>query len=368
MKNRKNISMLCAISVSAFLSLTGCAGGADLGQSETTEVSGATGSGEAAGQVESTEEAETTEMLETTEKSDLLEDKKVRLHIEGYSNENIPRLDGSLANEPLLIRIMSELTETDAETAESYMAESFANGGTSTSWGKLIYDNLDLIISYEPPYEVKDDYREEFKYLEIDALGRDGLVFIVNVNNPIDSLTVDQIRDIYTGKITDWSELGGEPGKIKAFQRNSTSGSQTLLNKLVMNGEQTVEPEKDLLVGTMAELIESVAGFDGDGSSIGFSVYYYAEKMKSDPQLKMIKVEGVAPSNASIEDGSYPLVNDFYVAIQANESQNSPARALRDWLLTEEGKKLLEEEGYVWARTGMEAVSAGTENPIVQGW
>ena len=292
----------------------------------------------------------------------LAETKKIKLTIEGYDKDNFPRLDGSLANEPLLLRMIGDLTDTDADTAEVYLADSFVNGGTSTSWGKLLYDNMDLIISYEPPQEVKEEYVDEFDRLEIDPLGRDGLVFIVNVNNPIESLTVDQIRDIYTGKITDWSEVGGEPGKIRAFQRNSTSGSQTLLNKLVMNGEKTMEPEKDLLVGTMGELIESVAGFDGSGSAIGFSVYYYAEKMKSDPNLKMIKVEDVAPSNATIEDGTYPLVNDFYMAIRASEKADSPVRKLRDWMLSENGKELLEEEGYVWARTGMEARSNGAGN------
>lgn len=286
----------------------------------------------------------------------------IKLTIDGYDKDNFPRLDGSLANEPLLLRMIGDLTDTDADTAEVYLADSFVNGGTSTSWGNLLYDSMDLIISYEPPQEVKDAYVEEFDQLEIDPLGRDGLVFIVNVNNPIESLTVDQIRDIYTGKITDWSEVGGESGEIRAFQRNSTSGSQTLLNKLVMNGEQTMEPEKDMLVGTMGQLIESVAGFDGSGSAIGFSVYYYAEKMKSDPNLKMIKVEDVAPSNESIEDGTYPLVNDFYIAIRASEESDSPVRRLRDWMLSENGKSLLEEEGYVWARTGMDAVSNGAGN------
>lgn len=299
--------------------------------------------------------SQTSESTESTEKT-------VKLHIDGYDKDTWPRLDGSLANEPLLVRMMEDLTDSDEDTAEVYLADSFENGGTSTSWGKLLNDQMDLIVSYEPPQEIKEEYKDEFDQLEIDPLGRDGLVFIVNVNNPIESLTVDQIRDIYTGKITDWSELGGDAGEIRAFQRNSTSGSQTLLNKLVMNGEQTMEPDKDMLVGTMGELIESVAGFDGSGSAIGFSVYYYADKMKADPHLKMIKIEGVAPSNASIAQGAYPLVNDFYMAIRASESQDSPVRKLRDWMLSENGKALLEEESYVWARNGMQAQSNGAGN------
>lgn len=351
MRSNKIIAVSCAM----ILAFAGC------GAKEEAPASDAKKSSVISSSAANDEEGSTT-VSSVASNEESAEPKKIKLTIEGYDKDNFPRLDGSLANEPLLLRMIGDLTDTDADTAEIYLADSFVNGGTSTSWGNLLYDSMDLIISYEPPTEIKEEYVEMFDRLEIDPLGRDGLVFIVNVNNPIDSLTVDQIRDIYTGEITDWSEVGGEPGEIRAFQRNSTSGSQTLLNKLVMNGEKTMEPEKDMLVGTMGELIESVAGFDGSGSAIGFSVYYYAEKMKSDPNLKMIRIEDVAPSNASIEDGSYPLVNDFYMAIRASEKSDSPVRKLRDWMLSENGRTLLEEEGYVWARTGMEARTNGAGN------
>ncbi len=363
MKYKKAAAIGCAV----MLGLAGCGGSSSTDTGEKSKVSVVdqttenntkdTTGGVAAGSDtdETVTDSQTSETTESTEKT-------VKLHIDGYDKDTWPRLDGSLANEPLLVRMMEDLTDSDEDTAEVYLADSFENGGTSTSWGKLLNDQMDLIVSYEPPQEIKEEYKDDFDKLEIDPLGRDGLVFIVNVNNPIESLTVDQIRDIYTGKITDWSELGGDAGKIRAFQRNSTSGSQTLLNKLVMNGEKTMEPDKDMLIGTMGELIESVAGFDGSGSAIGFSVYYYADKMKADPHLKMIKIEGVAPSNAAIEKGSYPLVNDFYMAIRASESSDSPVRKLRDWMLSEDGRTLLEEEGYVWARNGMQAQSNGAGN------
>ncbi len=368
MKYKKAVALGCAV----LLALVGCGGN---GNGNTSAESSAAGSAKAASEVstvaasnadESTASA-TGDNAETDNASNTADnktaaDKKVKLTIDGYDKDTYPRLDGSLANEPLLLRMMEDLTGADADTAEVYLADSFESGGTSTSWGKLLYKDMDLIISYEPPQEIKDQYTKEFDELEIDPLGRDGLVFIVNVNNPIESLTVDQIRDIYTGKITDWSEVGGEPGEIRAFQRNSTSGSQTLLNKLVMNGETPMEPEQDMLVTTMGTLIESVASFDGTGSAIGFSVYYYADKMKADPNLKMIRVNDVAPSNASIEDGTYPLVNDFYMAIRASETQDSPVRKMRDWMLSDNGKELLEEEGYVWARNGMTAESNGAGN------
>lgn len=301
---------------------------------------------------ESTQEAQNTEKNHT-----------VKLSVEGWDAKNMPRFDGSLANEPLLLRMMTDLSGVDEETAEEFLLDyGLVNGGTSTSWSGLAYEENELVISYEPPAEVKESMAVEMESMEIDPLGRDGLVFIVNKDNPVESLTVDQIRDIYTGKITNWSEVGGNDGKIMAFQRNETSGSQTLLQKLVLGDQKPMEPDKDLMIGTMGGLIESVAAYNGSDMAIGFSVYYYADRMKSNDNLKMIKVEGIEPSNESIADGSYPLANDFYIAIRANEPENSKVRQVRDWMLTEDGKTLLEEEGYVWARNGMEAKSHGAGN------
>ena len=86
--------------------------------------------------------------------------------------------------------MMEDLTDADSDTAEVYLADSFESGGTSASWGEPLNNEMDLIISYEPPQEIKDQYTTEFDQLEIDPLGRDGLVFIVNVNNPVESLTI----------------------------------------------------------------------------------------------------------------------------------------------------------------------------------
>ena len=140
MKIKKLIAAGCAM----ILALTGC------GAKEETPASAAKESS-----VVSSAEAKESSVVSSavaSEKPD--EAQKVKLTIDGYDKDNFPRLDGSLANEPLLLRIIGDLTDTDADTAEVYLADSFENGGTSTSWGKLLYDSMDLIISYEPPQEV----------------------------------------------------------------------------------------------------------------------------------------------------------------------------------------------------------------------
>ena len=289
--------------------------------------------------------------------------------IEGYDASNYPFIDGSTANHPLLAAIYERLCGVDRETAETMVT--FNINSTGSIWEQMLssktlpYNYLPaLYVVYEPPEDIKASYADDFSGYEIDPLGRDGLVFMVNKENPVESLTVEQLHDIYTGKITNWKEVGGNDEEIMPFQRNEDSGSQTLFMKLLMKQDQPMEPQRNLLVGGMGDLIDNVAAYDGSGSAIGFSVYYYANLMHANPSLKLIAVNGIEPSNESIESAEYPLTNDFYVTIRTAEPEDSPVRALRDWLLTDEGKELLEKENYVWARQGLPAQTHGTDNPF----
>lgn len=266
----------------------------------------------------------------------------------GVNAQNYPKVDGSTANLPLMAALYSTLCGVPQEEAQALVD---ANG-TADAWRKLAYGEADLLLVYEAPESVKRDLEEmqeagEAPALEAAPLGRDGLVFLVNAKNKVENLTQEQLRDIYTGKITDWEQAGGEAGEVKPFQRNPESGSQTMFLKLLMKDTEPVTPPTELTVGFMGALIDAVAGYDGSGGALGFSVFYYANEMYANPDLKLLAVDGVAPSAKTIGDGSYPLVNDFFVAIRADEPEDSPARLVRDWLLTDAGKELLVKAGYV---------------------
>ena len=256
--------------------------------------------------------------------------------------DNYPRIDGSTANIPLMTRLYSNFCGVSLEDAETSVITS---GGTGAVWRNMLAGNADLLLVYEAPKSVQSEIGSK---LEIAPIGRDGLVFLVNASNPVNNLTRSQLIKIYTGKIEDWKKVGGKAGKITAFQRNLESGSQTLFLNLLMKDKPPMTPPAGWILGQMNFLINSVAApYDGSDGAIGFSVFYYASLMYANPDIKILSVDGIVPSNESIQDGSYPLVNNFYVVIRADEPENSPARLLRDWLLSAEGNELLYEAGYV---------------------
>ena len=265
-----------------------------------------------------------------------------------FTREIFPRMDGSTSTAPLAEAVACVLLGEPREN----VAELAVFNRTTQSFRNLAAGLCDILIVSEPAPEVFVELRAQgFKH-EIAPIATDALVFVVNADNPVDSLTLEQIRGIYTGKITNWKQVGGIDIEIEAFQRNAEAGSQVLMEKLVMDGVSMADaPSKGF--GTafgMGELITAIKGFDGSANAIGYTVYYYAEDMKMAEGLKIIAVGDVKPGDDTIRSGQYPFLNPYYVVISAGEAENSPARIMYNWLLSAEGQALVSHEGYVSVR------------------
>jgi len=255
--------------------------------------------------------------------------------------DNFPALDGSTSNMPLLAQIYSSILGIPIEEAELYVNVS---GGTGRVWDSMIRGDADIAVVFELPVGLEEKTHD----LEITPFGRDALVFLVNQSNPVTELSIDQLVQIYSGEYTNWNEVGGRNQEIVAFQRNEGSGSQTLFMKLVMKNIEPVDPPKERVSFYMGGLIDAVAAYDGSGAgAIGYSVYYYAGEMNKNPKLRILAINGTTPSPETIADGSYPLLNDFYIVISKSAPYDSPARLLRDWLLTDEGREIITIAGYI---------------------
>lgn len=265
-----------------------------------------------------------------------------------------PGMDGSTACIPLMAQMMADITGIDLETAQSCINVS----KTAYAWENMgVWDveSCKLLVVYEAPDYVKEDLAASSIVLEQKPIGRDALVFIVNEGNPVQSLTRQQLLDIYAGKITNWKELGGEDREIVAFQRGEDSGSQTLFRKLLIQDNPLMPAPTELAPSAMGELIDSVASYNNSANAIGFSVYYYVDQMYSQPGLRLLAVDGVMPSHDTLADESYPLCNEFYAVVRASAAADSPERQVYDWLDTEAGTACIEKSGYVAVKAEAEA-------------
>lgn len=260
-----------------------------------------------------------------------------------FTRENFPKMDGSTSTIPLGQAVASVLL---GEPREDVSGLARFNK-TSQSFLNLMNGESDVLIVAEPSASVFTEMENaNFKY-EMAPIATDALVFIVNASNPVDSLTTEQVRKIYTGDITNWKEVGGPDLKIEAFQRNETSGSQALMEKLVMKDLTMAAPPEGYTIAEMEGLITAVRNFDGSAQAIGYTVYYYADDMKMADGLKILAIDGVAPNDETIAAKEYPFLNPYFTVIAATEPAGSPARLLYGWLQTAEGQALVKREGYV---------------------
>ena len=263
-----------------------------------------------------------------------------------FTRESFPRLDGSTACLPMAEAVCSVLLGESREDVQDLIHFN----RTTQSFRNLMEGECDLLLAGEPNAAVFEEMEENGFEYDIEQIATDALVFLVNENNPIDSLTTEQIRAIYTGEITNWKELGGEDAEIVPLQRNEGAGSQALMKKLVMQDTPLMEAPESYYPGSMGELMETVKSYDNSGNAIGYSVYYYAHDMEMAKGLKLLKVDGVEPNSETIAAAQYPHRNAYYCVIARAAAEGSPTRVLFDWLMSEDGQSLLSEEGYVTGR------------------
>ena len=259
-----------------------------------------------------------------------------------FTRDNLPRLDGSTSTVPLARAMCSVLLGED----QDQVADLIQFSRTTQSYRNLMWGEADLLLAAEPAPEVLSELEEGDRWL-LTPFATDALVFVVNQNNPVDNLTTEQVQKIYTGEITNWKEVGGEDLDIVPFQRNQEAGSQTMFEKLVMDGLDLMEPPKEWTSDSMMGLLEAVREYDNSSAAIGYTVYYYANDMEMAKGLKVLSIDGVEPSAQAIRAGEYPFLNPYFVAIAKDADPDSPTRILYDWVLGPEGQKLAQLEGYV---------------------
>ena len=263
-----------------------------------------------------------------------------------FTRENFPRMEGSSSTAPLAQAAAVVLLGEQREDVEK-LAEDF--GRTSQSFRNLKNGLCDILIASEPASEVLDELNAMNFEVEMAQIALDALVFVVNAGNPVDNLTHRQIQDIYTGRITNWSEVGGDDTEIKPFHRNAEAGSRVLMEKLVMDGQNITEASAQNLPAAsgMGETITAMKGLDGSTSAIGYTTLFFAEDMGMAEGLKILSVDGVLPNGETIRNKEYPFLNPYYAVISASKPENNPARIMWEWLQSNDGQRLVSLEGYV---------------------
>lgn len=258
-----------------------------------------------------------------------------------FSEGNYPKVDALNSTVPLAEAFKANFTGIDKTDIEITSSE------THDLYKKLVEGKTDLILVTSPDEVDKKMIKESEIELEIVPIVKDAFVFFVNKENPIEGLTLDQIQGIYSGKIKNWKTVGGENEKIIAYQRPESSYSQIGMKSLIMQDENIINPVSETVEQYMSDIIDVISDYGNEKNAIGYSYSYYATKIYSKDNMKLLAINDIDPSYENIQTGLYSFQISYYAVIRKNEAEDSNVRKLLDLMKSERGQNVAKEAGYV---------------------
>lgn len=253
----------------------------------------------------------------------------------------LPRIDGATALYPIYAAFAQSVYP---EGEYPVYSSTVMSNRTGQAYINLVEGQVDVIFALSPSKSQLEFAERNGVELKLTPIGKEAFVFFVNAKNPIEGLTTQEIKDIYSGKTTNWASVGGENNEIRAFQRPEDSGSQTALQAF-MGETPIMEAPVSNTPSLMGGIIEEVSAYKNYKNAIGYTFRFYSTEMVANNQIKLLSVDGVEPTKDNIRSGEYPIVQEFY-AITAG-SNNPHLQDFIDWILSPQGQEIVEKTGYV---------------------
>jgi phosphate transport system substrate-binding protein len=220
-----------------------------------------------------------------------------------------------------------------------------SGGGSGTGISALINKQIDIADASRSIKQTEIDSANDNGVNPVEwKVALDGISVIVNKDNLLDELSYSQIRGIYNGEVTNWSEIGGEDGVVVAYGRQSTSGTYVYFNEEVLD-EDDYRADKQQLAGN-AEIVEAVIN---DPNGIGYVGVAYAEARRD--ELKIVSVKkadtdtAYQPTSANIASGDYPISR--YLYIYTDEIPTGAVADYIEFILSSEGQDIVSKVGYI---------------------
>jgi ABC-type phosphate transport system, periplasmic component len=284
--------------------------------------------------------------------------------LEDISFTNYPKVDGSTSaralNQMVACKILgaryewvlglSEEWRIDAKDIfpknfENFLIERIQSSQTHGAFINLLEGNADIIITHRTISPDEAEFAELVGVTLIETpIASDAFVFVVHPNNPVKSLTIDEIQKIYTGEITNWSEVGGNDAAINAYSRPRNSGSEEVFRTLLMDGLEPDDFLNELEINSMHEVFHAI---ENDVNSICYTFRNYAEVIARRSDIPKIAINGIYSDDKTIENRTYPFVSAMYVAIRSDLDPNSMAYKLYEWLRSDKAKSTFIECGFL---------------------
>ncbi len=272
--------------------------------------------------------------------------------------QEMPIMDGAEAAYPVYSAFanacytnISEI-QRKANKSKSDTVKPIQFTNTIYAYEKLLSGEIDIFFGARPSEAQLKMAEEAGVELELTPIGKEAFVFFVNEENPVDNLSSEQLRDIYSGQINNWRNVGGANKKILAFQRPENSGSQTMM-EYFMGDKPLREPLQAEYEPGMGGVVRETANYENSESSLGYSFRYYTTIMMAGSGedvagIKLLAVDGVYPDTKTIQSGEYPYTTQLYAITVGNRADaKSTMKPFLEWMVGPQGQQIVSDTGYV---------------------
>jgi phosphate transport system substrate-binding protein len=236
---------------------------------------------------------------------------------------------GSTTVQPLAEKLANAFTTANPDVKITVQGGGTAVGIKAANDGTVDIGGASRELTKDDPNLVKH------------LLARDGIAIIVNQANPVTNLTKAQVRDIFSGKINNWSQAGGPDQAIHVAAREEGSGTRTAFQELIMGKDTAGNPVnivKNAILQSSSGAIMQVV--KADAWSISFDSFGYLNST-----VKALSIDGVAATEANAKSGAYPVVRPLYFLTKAQPS--GLVKAFIDYCTSPDAQKIISDEGYV---------------------
>jgi phosphate transport system substrate-binding protein len=227
-------------------------------------------------------------------------------------------------------------------TAETFMEINttadimIRGGGSGTGIAALIDNATDIATSSRPmkAKEIKNAHVKGVNPVET-VIALDGIAIIVHPDNPLTDISLGALKDIFSGKTTRWDKVGSNAGTIVTVSRDAASGTFEVFNEKVLGSAKLTDAA--LMLASNLEVARTVEQTPGAIGYVGLG--YISDK------VKVISVNGIKPSDKTVQDNTYPLARGLYM--YTNGSPAGLAKSFIEFVLSKQGQSIVREQGFV---------------------
>ncbi|MBQ8111537.1 MAG: WG repeat-containing protein [Clostridia bacterium] len=274
------------------------------------------------------------------------------------SDDRLPHLDGAYALYPVYAAFAQAVYPKDTTCYmgwNSYRNDgnpTLARTGVEAAWQRLSDGDADVIFVPAPDADdpIWAMLAGRGQRAEFTPLCREALVFAVNADNPVSNISMEQLEGVYAGKITDWKQLGAERlGGIVAYRGldDGFGGTEAALEALC--GFEDLAPAPLGVTGYNdwdGEAVVRDANYRNLPNALGCAMPSACAELVEAGEIRLLSVDGIAPTDDNIANGSYPWAQTYY-AVRLSDNENPNVLALLEWIASAQGRELIQKAGFV---------------------